>query len=215
MTLFYLLWDSTRFSQFVQPALAESWRGRSFAPCRGLCADLLPAARAFVERYGRADEAPLLARVEAGAPYRRELWGLLVGEVLVYGAAAVAQVEADPETLSCLLGGAAGAGDLSRAEFQPVQQALQGARDLVFGGKFYRPHCAGWNATEDVARLADFLGTVDPASWTAADLAAHPTLSDAAERAEEVEFARACFPELRQLYEDARRQGQVVIRELL
>lgn len=215
MTLFFLLWNSTQFVQSAQPALAECWRGRSFAPCHGLCVELLPTIRAFAERYGQAEQEPLLARVAAGAAFRRELWPILVGEVLVHGAAALAQVEADPETLCCLLGGTPGAEDQPRAESMPIHQALFGTRDLVFGGKFYRPHCAGWNNTEDVARLADYLGTVDPQKWTAADLATHPTLLDTAERAEEVEFARACFPELQQLYDAARLRGHVVVRELL
>jgi hypothetical protein len=209
MPLYFLLHDATQFHRAVRPALAEAWRRRTFGPCRTLCAALAPAAAAFAERYHTGHDEPLLARVASGAVgFDRDLWRLVIGEVLLYGAASVPEILTAPDTLGCLL--AAG-----EDESAPIRQAHFGARGLVFGGGFYRPDAAGWNDTDDVIRLADYLATIDPSGWAAADLAGLRDFADEAERADELEFAREVFPPLRELYQESRDAGRVVVCELL
>jgi hypothetical protein len=215
MPLYFLLHDAARFHRTVRPALAEAWRGRSFVPCRPLCAALAPAAVAFAERYHTGHDEPLLAQVARGTvPFGRNFWRLLVGEVLLYGAASVPEILTAPDTLAHLLAPGQDA-SASRPDGAPIRQAHFGARDLVFGAGFYRPDTAGWNDTGDVARLADYLATVDPSAWTTADLTGLREFAGEGERADELEFAREAFSSLHELYEGARGADQVVVCELL
>src|SRR5262245_39495050 len=152
MPLSFLLPDAAHFRQAIHPALGGAWRRRSFEPCRPLCAALVPAAAAFAERYHTGHDEPLLAQVaRGGVPFGRDFWRLLAGEVFLYGAASVPEILTAPDTLDRLLA--------PGQEDSPIRQAHFGARDLVLGGGFYRPDAAGWNDTEDVARLADYLAT--------------------------------------------------------
>ncbi len=209
MPLYFLLHDAARFREGIRPSLSATWRRRGFEPARALCAALAPAAVAFAERYHTGSEEPLLARVAAGAavPFDRHVWRLLVGEVLLYGAASVPELLTAPDTLAHLLG----AGEDPAA---PIRQAHHGSRPLVFGGGFYRPDVAGYNDLADVARLADYLARVGAARWTVGDLAGMPDL-DGEERAEELEFARQVLPLLKEMYREASEAGQVVVCEVL
>jgi hypothetical protein len=209
MPLYFLLHDAARFHEEIRPALSATWRRRTFEPARALCAALAPAAVAFAERYHTGNEEPLLARVAGvtAVPFARDVWRLLVGEVLLYGAASVPESLTAPDTLAHLL--AAGEGDAA-----PIQQAHYGSHPLVFGGGFYRPDAAGYNDVADVARLADYLAGVDPAPWTVGALDGLPELADE-ERAEELEFARQVFSLLAAMYREARDGGQVVVCETL
>jgi hypothetical protein len=216
MPLYFLLLDGRLFHQAIRPALAAAWRRRSFEPCRPLAARLEPAVRAFVERYHLGAEEPLLTQVARGLSFDRHFWTLLAGEALLYGAAEVPEFQTAPETLCCLLAPEQfREGEVPRERFAPIQQAHFGSRDLDFGGKLYRPEYAGYNDTADVARLAAYLGGVDPGRWSPADLTLLPGLADDEERAEELEFARDWFPALRDLYRRAEAQGQIVVCELL
>jgi hypothetical protein len=208
MPLYFLLHDAARFDGELRPALAAAWRRRSFEPCRPLCAALAPAAVAFAERYHTGHDEPLLAQVARGsAPFDRDFWRLLVGEVLLYGAGSVPEIVTAPDTLSHLL---AGPDDAA-----PIRQAHFGSHNLVFGGGFYRPDAAGYNDRTDVSRLADYLASVDPSTWTVADLAGLRAFADDEERADELAFARDALPPLAELYQGARDAGQVVVCEVL
>jgi hypothetical protein len=215
MPLYFLLHDAARFRDDIRPALAEAWRRRDFGPCRSLCAALALAAVAFAERYHTGHDEPLLARVARGAvPFDRAFWRLLVGEALLYGAAAVPEVLTAPDTVCHLL--APGQDDAaSRTQFAPIRQAHFGTRDLVFGGGFYRPDAAGYNDVDDVVRLTDHLAAVDPARWTAADLDGLRPFGGDDEPADELAFAREVFPSLVELYRGARDAGRVVVCEVL
>jgi hypothetical protein len=210
MALYFLLHDAVRFHQEIRPALSATWRRRSFEPARALCAALSPSAAAFAERYHTGSDEPLLARVAGGGtvPFDRDVWRLLVGEVLLYGAASVPEFLTAADTLAHLL--AAGEDDTA-----PIRQAHYGTHSLVFGGGFYRPDAAGYNDAPDVARLADYLASVDGSRWTAADLAGLSDFADDEERTEEVEFAREVLPLLAGMYREARRAGQLVVCEVL
>jgi hypothetical protein len=214
MTLYFLLLDAEGFHRRLRPALAAAWRLRSFEPCRPLCADLVPAARAFRERYHTGPEEALVCRVAAGLPFDRDFWRFLAGEVLWLSAAEIPELETTPDAL-CRLLGADRTLDLAgdRDRLAPIQQVYFGARDVVFGTAFYLPGQAGLNDSADVARLADFLAALDPRPWTPDDLADLPGLADAADRAEELELVREWLPPLQDLYRKAQRQGQVMICE--
>jgi hypothetical protein len=203
--LYFLLHDAGGFHGRIAPALAASWRQRSFGPLAALAAELAPALGAFAERYRlTAKEQPLLRHISANQPFDRRLWRHLAGEVLLYAAADAPTLQTAPATLACLL---------APEPFAPIQQAHYGSRDLDFGGAVYRPDQAGLNDVADVARLADDLAAVDTSRWTTADLRPLPELSDDEERAEELAFARDCLAALRALYEGARERGQVVVCE--
>jgi hypothetical protein len=210
MPLYFLLLDRRLFHEQIAPALAASWRQRSFLPCRPLCAALEPAARAFGQRYHDEAAEPLLCQVGRGLSFGRDRWRHLAGEVLFYAAAEIPEIQTAQDTLGHLLGAAPAS--ISRSELPPIHQAHQGTRDLCFGGGFYRPEHAGYNDTDDVARLVAEFGRVDPGRW---DVTALPATTDEDERGEELEFARECFTALRDLYRRAQDAGQVIVCETL
>jgi hypothetical protein len=216
MPLYHLLLDAELLHGRIRPALAAAWRGRSFEPCRPLCADLAPALRAFRERYHTAAEEHLVSRVAAGLPFDRAIWRHLAGEVLWLAAAEIPQIETTPEALFCLLGvGPAPCGGLDRSRRAPIWQAHYGSRDLAFGTAFYRPGDAGYNDVDDVTCLADYLGALDPGPWTADALAALPGLGDEAERTEELELVKEWLPALQDLYQHARLRRRVIVCEVV
>src|SRR6266478_5240582 len=102
MPLYFLAVDGTLFEQRLRPALAAAWRRRSFAPCRGVCAEVLPRARDFARRYLIAGE-PLLQKVLDGLAFDRDFWRHLAGELLWYGADDIPELQTTPEALCCLL----------------------------------------------------------------------------------------------------------------
>ena len=209
MPLYFLLHDAAQFHEEIRPALTETWRRRSFEPCRSLCSALAPAAVAFAERYHTGHDEPLLARIaRSSVPFDRDFWRFLVGEMLLYGAASVPEIITAPDTLLRLL--AAG-----EDETTPIRQAHHGAHRLVFGGGFYRTEAAGYNDVADVARLAEYLATVDVSRWTVADLAGLRDFASDDERADELEFAREVLPPLAELYRGAHDARQIVVCEVM
>ncbi len=216
MPLYHLLLDGGAFHARIRPALAAAWRGRSFAPCRDLCAALLPTAADFARRYHLGPDEPLLAQVGRELAFARELWRHLAGEVLWYSAAEIPEFETAPETLCCLLAPERYRERTpDRDRFAPIEQAHLGTRDLVFGGGYYWPDRAGYNDVPDVERLAAYLDALDPAAWTAAQLAELEGSESAADRVEELEYVREWFPALRDLYRRASAARQVVVCEVL
>jgi hypothetical protein len=171
---------------------------------------------AFAERYHTGRDEILLAKVVAGLPFEREFWSALASEVLWFGATEIPELQTAPDTLCCLLAPERFAeGAVPRERFAPIQQAHYGTRELVFGGRFYRPEQVGHNDAADVVRLASYLASVDPRRWTAADLAPLAELADEEERAEELEYVRDWFPALLELYDRARNREEIVICEIL
>jgi hypothetical protein len=214
MAIYFFVHDADFFCHQLAPALAAAWRQRSFAPCRSLCEALRPVAAAFAERYHTGADQPLLARAGLGLPFDRDVWRLLAGEFLLYGAQDIPDIQTAPDTLTCLLAPQVyQQGESARPHSALIQQAHHGSRDLVFGGGYYRPEHAGWNDRDDLARLADYLGQIDPAQWTVADLATLRGIEGAEDRADELEFAREWFPELAALYKQARDRHQVLVCE--
>jgi hypothetical protein len=211
MADYFLLLDGRTFEDEVRPALAASWRQRSFEPCRALCASLAPAARTYVERYHIGGES-LVVGVAGGLPFDRSFWRLLVGEVLLVAAVDIPEFQAAPDTLARLLAPDFDPSvELPRERRPPIIQAHQGSRDLTFGAATYRPEFAGYNDAGDVARLAGYLAAVRPEDWTTAAL--HGLPGDEEEHADELAFAREWFPVLRDLYLGARERGQVLVIE--
>jgi hypothetical protein len=214
MPLYFLLLESTRFQGAVRPALDASWRERSFAPCRALCEELLPVARAFAPQESTGPAASFLGQVADGLPFDRDLWRLLVGDVLMYAAADLPEIQTAPAALACLVGLAPGTDSAAgRQSWHWARQVHFGARDLTFGGAFYRPEAAGYNDTDDVARLADLLRAVRPERWRPDDLKGLPDLASDEDRADELEFMRDWLPPLRAMYDGAQAAGQVVVCE--
>jgi hypothetical protein len=197
MPVYFLLLDADRFRQQISPALAASWRQRSFVPCRQLCESLLPAALVERERFQAGPEEPLLAQVVRGLPFDRNLWRLLVAEVLLVAAVEAPVLQTAPETLVHLLTTEAVPEGLPRDRWPPIHQAHFGSRDLVLGG-YYRPDHAGLNDVADVRRLATYLTAVNTTAWSADALTG--LIADPEDREDELALARECFAGLRDLY---------------
>jgi hypothetical protein len=213
----FLLLDAESFHQDISPALALAWRRRSFEPCLSVCGNILShwQTLGFDPSHHRPEETLLAAVVRGTLPFDRNIWRLLVGEVLLYSAAEIPEMETMPLALGCLLGLAPDDGARSREHFHWIQQVHYGTRDLCFGGGFYRPDHAGYNDTADIARLADCLAAVRPETWTPTQLAALAELETDEDRAEELAYVREWFPALCDLYDKARRQRQVLVCETL
>jgi hypothetical protein len=214
MADYFLVLNGDFFERDVRPPLAAGWRERSFGPCRELCAHLLPSARAYAARYHVAGNAPLLELVaDHGLPFDRTYWRSLVGEVLLFTAVEIPEFQTCADTLCRLLApGACETAAVPREELPPIRQAHEGSRDLTFGGAVYRPEYAGYNNTADVARLADYLGGIDPARWTVADLGQREG-EGADDLADELDFAREWFPVLAALYRRCQEWGRVIVHE--
>lgn len=212
--LYFYVWERGLFVDSVQPALAASWRERSFAPCQKLCRDLIPAGDAFFSRYCLGPDPLLLNQVAERMAFDRHSWRCLVGEILMIGAAEIPEFYTAPDSLCCILAPERYREVCTpRAQFAPIQQAHYGSHDLTFGAAFYRPEHAGCNDVVDVARLARYLNSVDPESWTADNLRGHRELADDQERAEELAYVRDWFPALCDMYQQACVHNQIIISE--
>jgi hypothetical protein len=214
MADYFLLLKREPFEDEIRPALAAAWRGRSFEPCRAVCAGLIGAAEAFAQRYHTGAQEPFVARVASGLRFDRDFWRMLTGEILLVAASDIPEFQTCPQSLCCLLCPEMYASGMAhtptRPDQPPVLQAHHGSRDLTFGPAVYRPDAAGYNNAADVARLAEYLSCVRPKDWRREQL---HDLQDDAEQAEELAFAREWFPALRDLYTEAQAQGRVVVCE--
>ena len=141
-----------------------------------------------------------------GLPFDRDLWRILVGELLLSSAVRLPELETPLETFAALLGHPLAE---VRTLYCPIQQAILGSQDLRIGSAYYRPDFAGWNSSEDVSRLAGWLATIAPDTWSSADLPMHAE----GDRDDELAFAREWFPELAAMYRNAERDGLVVVSE--
>lgn len=222
---FFLVLPTDLFEGQIRPALSHSYRGRSFEPCRILCQTLVPAVRAYQERYFSGSTESMLEQVARGRSFDRSWWKQLVGEVLLYAAVEVPEFQLASDTWCCLL-----AAELyhrnqagidpsdsqaflgSRERFAPIQQALWGTQDLTFGSAVYRPDQAGLNLGPDVRRLADYLEGIEPSQWQESSLEGLRGC-EPDDWAEELAYARDWFPELRALYRRVADGEQVVVQE--
>lgn len=195
--LYFLLHDFDRFRSW-STALATSWRRRTFTPVISLAADFEPIFAAFTERFHLTpDERPLLIQMTVGQSFDRRLWRHVAGELLLYAAADAPAIQTAAESLTLLV---------SPDQRETIRKAHAGCRDLAFDGVPYRPGLAGLTDAAAVVRLTDELARIDPAEWDSTNLSEDdPT--------EELAFARACFDDLRTVYEQARRRGQIVVCE--
>lgn len=186
MQYFHLI-PAGRFHETLVPTLSASWRERSFKPII-LCG--------------------IATSIAPDMPFRRDVWRILVGELLLACAAELPELETPLDSFARLTGQLlAGA----RADFSSIQRAILGSRDVSFGGGYYRPDQAGWNDATDVGRLTTWLRTVNPENWKSIDL---PGATEP-EREDELAFAREWFPELAAMYDRADRNSYVIVSELV
>jgi hypothetical protein len=213
MSHYFLLLDSQWFHDHFRPAMAASWRQKSFQPCEVLCGELTAAARAFSTTYHVSTEGPLAA-VAAGLPFDRHLWRCLVGEALLYGANEIPEMQLALESLTRLLApGHPLRLDGPRQQLAPIHQVHFGSHDLEFGVAIYRPEHVGVNFSEDAQRLTDYLASLDPGEWTTANLGSTDEFADEEGRDAELAYVRESFPALRQLYQRARDRDQIIVCE--
>jgi hypothetical protein len=214
MPAYYFLHEPAFFHQVFVPALTACWRDRCFDPCRSLCKSLLPAVDAFAARGWSIPEKPLVCLAADGLNFDRHFWTQLVGEILLYGAAEIPELQSDLLTLRELVEPHNPRADsLTRDCFLPIDQAHFGSRDLTFGSKIYRPEHAGYNDVEDVIRLQAYLDGIDPARWDHANLSER--VSDPEDVADLLAFAEQSLSSLRDTYRLARSQGCLIIHETL
>jgi hypothetical protein len=214
MADYFLCLDAETFLNRIRPALADSWRKRSFDPCRSLCNDLLPAAQEYNHRYHTGEDESFIARVAEGIPFDRACWRHLVGEVLLFAAVEIPEFQSNAETLCCLLAPEQYRRPaISREQLAPIVQVFRGSRDVTFGAAVYRPDRAGYNDLDDVARLAAYLAAVEPQRWTVDDLLPLGDLADDDERADELAFVREWFPVLVELYQRSQAEKRVLVIE--
>jgi hypothetical protein len=182
---YFYVFDADHFHGRLAPALAASWRDRSFKSILMLNNKL---------------------HIESSRHFRRELWRVLVGELLVTDAQELPELETPLDSLARLVGQQLAA---SRPDFSPIQQAILGRHDLCFAGGYYRPEHAGWNDVLEVCRLAKWLASINPTSWSTANLAGSTT----EDREDELVFAREWFPELVEMYLRADQERCVIVSE--
>jgi hypothetical protein len=214
MAEYFLCLSAETFLHSIRPALAASWRLHSFDPCRSLCQQLLSSVQDYTARYHLGAEETLVVQVAAGTPFDRAFWRHLVGEVLLFSADEIPEFQSNAQTLYCLLAPEQyRQGVTAREQFAPIQQALEGSRDVTFGPAIYRPDQAGFNDPDDVARLAACLASVKSESWSVEDLRLLRDAEDDAEREDELAFVREWFPALVDLYQRAHSQQYVLVIE--
>jgi hypothetical protein len=216
MPIYYYVIPGPAFHEQICPALSASWKERSFAPCRDLCAGLATACLGAPGCHFLQSAKPLLCQAAQALPFDRLYWSHLVGEILVYSAVRMPEVPLSPETLGELLAAAQEAEEgRYGGRLGSIEQAGYGSRDLIFGGKYYRPGQVGWNDHADVTRLAADLAAFDPRAWDLVKLRPRWERTSEAERDEELDFVREWFPALRELYQQAEAERDVVVCETL
>jgi hypothetical protein len=205
MRYFFLL-PSDRFHQLIIPALAACWRHGSFTPARNLCpkSGFLAASNLSTARSDCLD----LNHGSRNVPFRRDLWKLLVTEALIANAVELPQIETPLDSYADILGQEPAE---ERLQFSPIQRAILGSRDLVFGGGYYRPDAVGWNNVDDVDWLADWLAQINTSAWDASLLKRPGTSNEG--RMDEFQFALEWFPELCGIYRRAHEISAIVICE--
>lgn len=209
--IYFHIHDARWFHDDFVPALTNCRQRRSFVPCQKLCHYLSTTARDYCERF-HVGEQPLITRID-GLPYAPDLWRLLVGELLVFGALDLPEFEQAPELLCRLAGAELGEHPL-RAQFGSMRQAHYGARDLSFGAAVYRPQTVGWNDAEDMARIADYLNSLAVESWSASMLKAPATAVEDADLEQELVYAQDCLPDLKRIYREAAIAGHLIVAEV-
>jgi hypothetical protein len=184
----------------LRPALADAWAVRSFAPCLRIDEFVTPLAREYARRYHVAQECLLSLRLKEGLSFDRSVWRALVGELLIVTAHEIPEFAAPLEPLALILApGSPEAEQLDRASAPPIRQALHGSRDLTIGRVPYRPEHTGFNDAGDVARIAGYLESIDPAALSFPDGPTSSGMSDGG-RDEELLDAREALAFLRDLY---------------
>jgi hypothetical protein len=203
------------FHERIEPALGGAWRQRNFALLRPLCVDLLARIGEFHQSYRGLEGKTLIEDLaDATLPFDRHVWRAVAGEILLFAADELPLLDIAPTTLRCLLAGENFEREPTRREYRPIEQALLGSRDLVFGGAFYRPEAAGVNDVDDVARLHSYLQGTEPRSWQTTDLLRMVDLADVESCCEELEFVRQGWPEFVGLFRQAGTNGRVVVCEV-
>lgn len=198
MPHYFYLHDERQWRDHLAPVLTTCWRLRRWQP-------LLP----WLGQVTSLPADSLAAEVLAGAPFQRQTWTTVVGELLVLAAEDVPRIEIEPLALCGVVCGADWQ-ERSRSDFHPIHQIFLGSQDLRFGAAFYRPLHAGWNDLTDVSRLLFFLESMDPATWR---LEAKDTSMGELEKQEELEYLQQGWADLVKLYRKAHHHGWMVVAE--
>lgn len=195
----FLVHAAIDFRDRLSPTLAACYRSRSFWPLGDLIEEVTPhvVAAAGRDRLTQ-DEMPFFLGV-AHLRFSTKLWRHVAGELLLYTARETPAFQRAPETLGRFMDG------------NLVHRLHKGSRDAAFDGVLYRPGSAGLHDLDDVAELTAALKYIEPSAWSADALQDLPT----DEGADELEFARQRFSDLRAMFESANAKSQVIVCEEL
>jgi|SRR5262245_32032866 len=202
MPLYFMLHDAERFDALIRPALGASWWQRSIEPLRSLQLALREEVERFVTENRVRREDLVLHSLHPRMPFDRNTWRIIAGEVLLLAAAEVPEIPDVEETLVRLQG-----------EDPSIHRAYHGTHNLCFGGAWYRPDHAGYNATDDVLRLANWLTSIDLDRFQ--DKLSGPSQTDENEQQEELAFTTQAFKQLAAVYDRARTCGQLILCEVI
>jgi hypothetical protein len=198
-----MLHDAERFDAIIRPALGASWRQRSIEPLRSLQLALREEVERFVTENRIRREDLVLHSLHPRMPFDRNTWRTIAGEVLLLAAAEVPEIPDVEETLVKLHG-----------EDPSIHRAYHGTLNLCFGGGWYRTDQAGYNDTDDVMRLACWLASIDPNTWSPNRLSGHRHTQDE-EQQEELAFTSQAFKQLATVYDRARTRRQLIVCEVI
>jgi hypothetical protein len=215
MPHYFMLFDPDLLQGQIIPALSASWREHSFAPCLDLCTRLTSAAQTFAAKYHVGSAEPMLSLLQRGIGFDRRYWQLLVGEVLLFAAEEIPEIQVSPSTMCYLLAPEFSEDSITpRHDWPWIRKAHFGSLDLRFGTCIYRSEFSGFNDLRDVKSLNDFLTSIAPMEWQPDDLLGCPGIAPD-EAAEELDLLREWFPQLRDLYAHADKRHRSVVCEVL
>jgi hypothetical protein len=193
----FLLHNPQFFRTCIVPAVAASFRDRSFAAFSQLEPRIASRIDRFAERaLLTPNERPLFADCRT-LTFHRRTWRYLVGELLLYAADEIPDFPIEPDLLS---------------QFLPtdlIRRLHTGSRELTFEGIPYRPENSGFHDAADVANITPQLRTMDCSHWPAERLVDVP----AEDREHELAYARQCFKELQCMYESAIAHDYLIVCE--
>jgi hypothetical protein len=199
MSITFLVHDSDFLFGVAVPALTQCWKMRTYRPGRELFELLAKRMPNFVERHRLGSVPTLFHPAAEGLPWDRVIWRHLVGEVLLYSAESMPDIQIDEELLLAIHG-------------PKIYPALYGSHDILFGG-FYRPGCAGYNNANEVEQFAEYLKLLPSSPWI---LPQDFRLEDLEEdRQNDFLSAKMAFPSLDEMYQDAASRGWTIVCEAM
>src|SRR5262245_132729 len=91
------------FHERLSRSLRSCWRERSFAPVVEICRELAFSARSFVQLGSEGETSPLTLLVPNGLTFDPNRWRTVAGELMLFGAAELPELETPLDSYSAVL----------------------------------------------------------------------------------------------------------------